>query len=83
MAKKTDKAVTAKKKGENKFVGFFKKIGKFFKDVSGELKKVTWPTKKELVNYTLTVIAFVVAMAVIIYVLDFLFGGGVRLLGSL
>ena len=25
----------------------FKRIGRFFKDVKAELKKVTWPTKKQ------------------------------------
>ena len=53
----------------------------FFKEVSGEVKKLSWPTKKELVSYTLTVLGFIILMAVIIYVLDLLFSAGMGLLG--
>ena len=55
----------------------------FFKEVSGEVKKLSWPTKKELVSYTLTVLGFVILMAVIIYVLDLVFGEGLGLLANL
>lgn len=67
----------------SKLKAIFARIGKFFKDVLGELKKVTWPSRKELVSYTLTVLAFVAVMAVIVGVLDFLFGNGVALLAKL
>ncbi|MEA4899716.1 preprotein translocase subunit SecE [Bacillota bacterium Meth-B3] len=61
--------------------GFFRKIGRFFKNLGlgiarsfkemfSELKKVTWPTRKELVNYTLVVLAFMTMMGIIIGVLD-------------
>ena len=58
-------------------------IRQFFKEVSGEVKKLSWPTKKELVSYTLTVIAFILLMAVVIYALDLVFGEGLGLLVSL
>jgi len=35
------------------------KIVSFFKDVSREMKKVSWPRKKELISYTITVVATV------------------------
>ena len=35
-----------------------------------ELKKVTWPTKSALINYTLVVLAFIVAMGIVIFVID-------------
>ena len=44
---------------------------RFFKDIWQELKKVTWPEKKDLINYTLAVIAFIVAMAIVIGLFDF------------
>lgn len=65
---------------ENKKSGRF---GQFFKEVSGEVKKLAWPTKKELISYTLTVIAFILIMAVVIYLLDLVFGKGLGLLVSL
>lgn len=45
-------------------------LGKFLKEVRAELKKVHWPTKKELGNYTTTVIITVAVIAVLIYLLD-------------
>ncbi len=57
-----------------KFVRFFKnlakRIGRSFKDMYAELKKVTWPTKKEMINYTLVVLAFMAIMGVVIGLLD-------------
>ena len=55
----------------------------FFKEVMGELKKLSWPTKKELVSYTLTVVGFIALMAVIIYALDLVFSEGLGLLAKL
>lgn len=71
---------TAKKE---KKPNLFTRIGRYFKDVVGELKKLTWPTGKDLAKYTATVLAFIVLFAVVIGVLDFLFGQGFTLLGSL
>ena len=41
-----------------------------FKNMAAELKKVAWPAKKDLVNYSVVVIGFVVALAVIVGLLD-------------
>lgn len=76
-------AKVEKDKKENKQKPAAKKrtgLGRYFKEVGGELKKVTWSTRKELVSNTLTVVAFVVLMAAIIYVLDLLFSSGLGLL---
>ncbi|MDL2237156.1 preprotein translocase subunit SecE [Christensenellaceae bacterium OttesenSCG-928-K19] len=43
---------------------------RFFKDVWGEVKKVTWPTKEELFKTTLMVIVFIVIFTVIVYGID-------------
>jgi len=43
---------------------------RFFKDVWGEVKKVTWPTKKELFKTTFAVILFIVVFTVIIGLMD-------------
>ena len=44
---------------------------RFVKDIWSELKKVTWPTKKELFSYTMAVIAVVVGAALLIGLVDF------------
>lgn len=43
---------------------------RYFKDMWSELKKVTWPTKKDLISYTLAVIAFIVVMAIVTGLFD-------------
>ena len=45
----------------------------FFKDVKAELKRVTWPTTKQVVNNTVGVIIIVVITAIIVFILDFTF----------
>ena len=42
----------------------------YFKAMKSELKKVTWPTPKELVNNTIAVISFVIIIALIVFILD-------------
>lgn len=49
-------------------------LGKFLSEVRTELKKVHWPTKKEIASYTATVLLTVVIIAVIIYGIDSAFG---------
>ena len=61
----------AKAKAAEKQKGaFLKKIKKGVMDIRYELKRVTWPTWKELFNYTVTVLVVCAIMGVLIYVLD-------------
>ena len=71
------------KRAGEKVVGFFKGIGRFFMNMKHELKKVTWPTKKELINYSLVVFAFMLIMTVIIGVFDFAASALVNLIVNL
>ncbi len=41
-----------------------------FKNTWRELKKATWPTRKDLLNYTMIVLAFMAFMGVVIGLLD-------------
>ena len=66
-----------------KVKGFFKGISRFFMNMKHELKKVTWPTKKELINYSVVVFAFMLVMTVIIGVFDFAAGALVNLIVNL
>lgn len=45
----------------------------FMKDFKAELKRVIWPTPKQLLNNTIAVITIVLITAVIVFVLDFTF----------
>ena len=46
----------------------------FMKDVKAELKKVTWPTSKQMVNNVTAVLTIVLVTAAIVFCLDFVFG---------
>lgn len=45
----------------------------FWKDFKAELKKVIWPTPKQVVNSTTAVITIVLITALIVFVLDLTF----------
>ena len=60
-------------KKENKEKKEIKQKRRFFKDMKAELKKVIWPTAKQTANNTVAVIAFTIAIAVIVFVLDVVF----------
>lgn len=46
------------------------KMTTYFRGVRSELKKVIWPSKKELINYTGVVILLSAIVAIIVYILD-------------
>lgn len=58
--------------------GPFGRLVLFIRQVIAELKKVVTPTRKELVNYTLVVLVFVIIMMALVGGLDTLFSLGVN-----
>ncbi|MDO5719003.1 MAG: preprotein translocase subunit SecE [Tissierellia bacterium] len=54
----------------------------FLKGVRAELKKVIWPSKKQTVTYTGVVILISIIVALIVYILDFVFAGLLNLIVS-
>lgn len=67
MAKKEKKVTSKENNKENK------NKKSFFKGLKAELKKVIWPTPKQLVNNTIAVITIVLLTAIIVFVLDLAF----------
>ena len=63
------KAVTAVKKDDTK-PGFFKRIGKWFREMKSELKKVVWPTRQQLTKNSLISLVVMVASSVVIWGFD-------------
>lgn len=51
--------------------GGVKGIGKFLRDVVQEMKRVSWPTRKELTRYTLVVIGTVAFISVFFAIVDY------------
>ncbi len=58
----------------------FARIGLFYRQVVAELRKVIWPTRRELITYTSVVLAFVTGLTVIVAILDNLFSRAVLLI---
>lgn len=46
----------------------------FLREVRGELRKVAWPTRAEVVNYSIIVLVAVVILTTYVAVLDYGFG---------
>ena len=55
-----------------------KKVKEYFQGVWGELKKVTWPTNKDVFNHTIIVIISSVVVMLIVAALDFGLSAGVE-----
>ena len=68
MAKDTKKSKKEKTRKDNS--------KGFFKEFRAELKKVVWPTPKQLVNNTSVVIGMILITAAIVFCLDVAFDNG-------
>lgn len=66
-----DTAVKPAKKKEKKS-SFGKRFTQFFKDLKSEVKKVVWPSKKQVKNNTAVVLAFMAVAAVFVWSIDFI-----------
>ena len=67
------KAVTAVKKDDTK-PGFFKRVAKWFREMKSELKKVVWPTRKQLINNTIVSVVVMLISALGVWGFDSIAG---------
>ncbi len=77
---KAEETKTTKPSFIQRCADFFKGIGRSFKNMFHELKKVSWPSKKELLNYSVVVFVFMIVMGVIIGLFDLGAGALIRLI---
>ena len=61
------KADKPKKDAKKSKPGFFARIGKWFREMKVELKKVQWPTKKQTINNTVVVIVCCIVVGICIW----------------
>ncbi len=59
--------------GKERRLGPVARITTYVRQVVAELRKVIWPTRKELVTYTSVVLVFVVIMVSLVAAFDFVF----------
>jgi preprotein translocase subunit SecE len=83
-ASATDAAETAKKgratpkrDRREKKASLLARLMRFIREVWAELRKVIWPTRKQMITYTTVVLVFVAVMVALVYLLDFAFRKGV------
>ena len=82
----SEKPVKAEKKETKKKdakPGFFARVGKWFKEMKSELKKVVWPTKKQTINNTVIVIVCCIVVGLCIWLFDWLAGSVISALLTL
>ena len=72
ISKSKDNSVSKgqKDKKAGGFSALAKRLKKNIGEIRLELKRVTWPTWRELFNYTVTVLFVCAIMGVLIYLLD-------------
>ena len=63
-------AEAKKQEKENFFRRTGKRISKWFRDMRSELKKVVWPTKKQVLQNALVVLVSVLVVGVFIWIVD-------------
>ena len=51
-------------------IGLFARVGLFYRQVTHELTKVVWPTRKQLTTYTSVVLVFVTFIIAVVSLLD-------------
>lgn len=74
-----EKKVSKKKKRS----GLFARIRKWFRELRSELKKVTWPTRTQVINNTWVALIVMVASAVVLWGFDYIASQTVRTLITL
>ena len=77
---KENKPAKAKK---DKKPGIGQRMGKFFRELKSELKKVAWPTKADTIKRTGIVIVCAIIVGIIVWIFDGIAGAVIDALLSL
>jgi preprotein translocase subunit SecE len=54
------------------------KIKQFFKETKGEMKQVSWPSRRHIIIYTIVVIVFSLLLGYVLGAFDTLFQAGLK-----
>jgi preprotein translocase subunit SecE len=73
----------AEAKQKNWFQRAGKRIAKWFREMKSELKKVVWPSRKQIINNTLVALAVMVVVGIVVWGFDFVANRLVELLISI
>ncbi|MFO7981506.1 MAG: preprotein translocase subunit SecE [Candidatus Aminicenantes bacterium] len=67
----------------NKKIRWYKRIIPFLKEVRAEIKKVTWPSRKEIYRTTIVVIIATIFFGFYLYFMDIIFSYVIKNIQSL
>ena len=70
---KKDVKKSKKRKTKKEKKSLIKRLTGFMKDVRKEMKKVHWPSKKEMVKYSIATLVFVIFFSLFFYIIDIIF----------
>ncbi len=70
----------AETKKENWFKRTWGKVTRYFRELKSELKKVVWPTPKQVAKNTMIVLASIVIVGIFIWAFDYVAGNGIQAL---
>ena len=75
IAERREAATTSARRSAAPTEGKKKRTGarQFLKEVRQELRKVDWPSRRELISYTIVVLVTVIVMTTFVFGLDFVF----------
>ena len=69
----TSSKASQKKPEKKKKEGFIARISRFAKELRSEIKKIVWPTRKQVFNNTCVVAAVMVSVGAFIWIIDWVF----------
>ena len=67
---RAERAVATRKKVPVERLPFYTRIGVFLREVRTELSRVSWPTRRQLVNFSVVTVLTSVILALVIFGLD-------------
>ena len=80
---KKDTPAKKSKKDKNEKPGMIARAKKYLGSIRSEMKRVVWPSKKELINYSVAVIVSLIVVGVVIAALDAVISEGLVLFSGL
>ena len=63
-------STNAVKKEDVKKLSFGKRVAKWWREMKSELKKVVWPSKKQVINNTIVALVVMIVAAIVIWGFD-------------
>ncbi len=81
--KKANNPETKKVKKKSDKPSIWSRIASWARSIKSEVKKISWSPWSEVRKNTLVVLVMIIACAIALFIVDYVFAEGIRLLGNL